>query len=87
MVRYLCLIALTLLLIQLGFSKPEGQILFEENCLKCHGENSRKPLSYLKREYKGKPDEIKELAKRCPWARNLSDKEIDIISKWLAGVK
>jgi len=85
MVRYLFIITLSFL--SLAVSKPEGQILFEKNCLKCHGENSRKPLSYLKKEYRGKPDEIKYLAQRCPWARGLSEKEIDTIARWLAGVK
>jgi len=26
-----------------------------------------------------------ELAKRCPWGRGLSNMEIEIVSKWLAG--
>ncbi len=85
MAKYLMLF----LLVSIGvsFAKPEGQKLFEANCLKCHGENSRKPLSYLKKQYKGKPEEVKELSKQCPWGRHLSEKEIDLISRWLAGVK
>ncbi len=85
MAKYL--IILSCLFISFSYGKSEGQKLFEQNCLRCHGENSRKPLSYLKRTYKGKPEEIKELAKQCPWGRHLSEEEIDLISKWLAGIK
>ncbi len=45
----------------------------------------KKPLSYLKEKYRGKPEAVMELAKRCPWGRGLSNMEIEIVSKWLAG--
>jgi len=76
-----------LLLFSFALAKPEGQIIFENNCLRCHQEGSKKPLSYLKKEYKGRADAVMVLAKQCPWGQGLSDMEIEIVSKWLAGEK
>lgn len=80
-------VAYILFLLGIVFAKPEGQIIFENSCLRCHQEGSKKPLSYLKKEYKGRADAVMVLAKQCPWGRNLSDMEIEIVSKWLAGEK
>ena len=66
-------------------AKPEGQVIFENSCLNCHQPDSKKPLSYLQKKYKGKAEEIKELAKRCPWGKGLSEFEIELVSKWLSG--
>lgn len=63
----------------------EGEIIFKNSCMRCHTEKDKKPLSYLKEKYKGKPGEIKELAKRCPWGQGLSDMEIELVSKWISG--
>ncbi|MEZ0360352.1 MAG: cytochrome c [Hydrogenobacter sp.] len=73
------------LFLSYAFAVPEGQMIFENNCLRCHQEGSKKPLSYLKKEYKGRSDAVMILAKQCPWGRNLSDMEIEIVSKWIAG--
>ncbi|MFN3813859.1 MAG: c-type cytochrome [Aquificaceae bacterium] len=73
------------LLTSLALAVPEGKVIFDNNCLRCHQEGSKKPLSYLMREYKGRADAIMVLAKQCPWGRNLSDMEIEIVSRWIAG--
>ncbi|WP_448588416.1 c-type cytochrome [Thermocrinis sp.] len=72
-------------LLSIGFAKPEGQVVFENSCLRCHQPDSKKPLSYLQKKYKGKAQEVVELAKRCPWGRGLSDLEIELVSRWIAG--
>ncbi|WP_340690468.1 cytochrome c [Hydrogenobacter thermophilus] len=75
----------TAFLVGFAFAVSEGQMIFENNCLRCHQEGSKKPLSYLKKEYKGRADAIMVLAKQCPWGRNLSDMEIEMVSRWIAG--
>ncbi|MFN3871117.1 MAG: c-type cytochrome [Aquificaceae bacterium] len=75
---------LVFLLTGCAFSS-EGEMIFKNSCMRCHTEKDKKPLSYLKEKYKNKPEEIKELAKRCPWGQGLSDMEIELVSKWLAG--
>ncbi|MFN3599259.1 MAG: c-type cytochrome [Aquificaceae bacterium] len=70
----------------MGFAfSSEGEMIFKNSCIRCHTEKDKKPISYLKERYKGKPEEIKELAKRCPWGKGLSDMEIELVSNWLAG--
>jgi len=69
------------LLVSLGFAS-EGKLIF-----KCHTDKDKRPLGYLKEKYKGKPEAVMELAKRCPWGQGLSDMEIELVSKWLAGIK
>ncbi|MCS6957074.1 MAG: cytochrome c [Aquificaceae bacterium] len=72
----------------LGFAfASEGELIFKNSCMGCHTDKDKKPLSYLKEKYKGKPDAVMQLAKRCPWGQGLSDMEIELVSKWLAGVK
>lgn len=78
---------LILLMASIVFAKSEGQALFESQCLRCHTEKSQKPVSLLKQKYKGKPQEVAELAKRCPWGKGLSDMEVELVSKWLAGLE
>ena len=73
------------LIFSFGFAKPEGQVIFENSCLRCHQPNSNKPLSYLQKKYKGKAEEVMELAKRCPWGKGLSELEIELVSRWIAG--
>ena len=65
----------------------EGELIFKNSCMRCHTDRDRKPLSYLKEKYKGKPEAVMELAKRCPWGKGLSDMEIEIVSKWLSNSK
>ncbi|MEN3028810.1 MAG: cytochrome c [Aquificaceae bacterium] len=65
----------------------EGELIFKNSCMRCHTEKDKKPLNYLKEKYRGKPEAVRELAKNCPWGRGLSDMEIELVSKWLAGVK
>ncbi|MEN3034170.1 MAG: cytochrome c [Aquificaceae bacterium] len=65
----------------------EGETIFRNSCLGCHQENSRKPLSFLKQKYKNRSLEVIQLAKNCPWGKNLSDLEIELVSKWLADEK
>ncbi|MEW6655273.1 MAG: cytochrome c [Aquificota bacterium] len=77
------LILLTVL-INLSFAS-DGEMIFKNFCMRCHTEKDKKPLSYLKEKYRGKPEAVMELAKRCPWGRGLSNMEIEIVSKWLAG--
>lgn len=62
----------------------EGELIFKNSCLRCHTDKDRKPLSYLKEKYRGKPEEVMKLAKICPWGRGLSEMEIEIVSKWLS---
>ncbi|MCS7261801.1 MAG: cytochrome c [Aquificaceae bacterium] len=79
---------LATLLLLTGFAlSSEGEIIFKNSCMGCHTEKDRKPLKYLKEKYKGKPQAVAELAKRCPWGQGLSELEIELVSKWLAGVK
>ncbi len=68
-----------------AFALPEGEVLFKNHCMRCHTQESPKPLSFLKKKYADKPHEVMELAKRCPWGKGLSDMEIEIIARWLAG--
>ncbi len=74
-----------LLLVSLGFAS-EGELIFKNSCIRCHTDKDKKPLSYLKEKYRGKPEAVMELAKRCPWGQGLSEMEIELVSKWLAGV-
>ncbi|ADC89470.1 hypothetical protein Thal_0837 [Thermocrinis albus DSM 14484] len=76
---------LVVLSFMLAYSKEDGRVIFENACLRCHTENSSKPLRYLMEKYKGKAEEVKALARRCPWGKGLSDMEIDLVSRWLAG--
>ncbi len=62
---------------------PEGRLLFENHCIRCHAEGSKKPLSLLRKKYRGNPSGVVDLAKRCPWGRGLSDMEIKVIADWL----
>ncbi len=75
-----------LLFINLCFAS-EGELIFKNSCMRCHTEKDRKPLSYLKEKYKGKPEAVMELTKRCPWGQGLSEMEAELVSKWLAGIK
>ena len=75
-----------LLFINLCFAS-EGELIFKNSCMRCHTDKDKKPLSYLKEKYKGKPEVVMELAKRCPWGQGLSDMEVELVSKWLAGIK
>lgn len=70
--------------ISLSLATPEGKILFENNCLRCHREGSLKPVSFLKKKFKGNPEGIVEMAKRCPWGKGLSNMEIKLIAEWLS---
>ncbi len=80
------MLKLLLLSLIIGFAfAQEGEIIFKNSCMRCHTERDKKPLSYLKEKYKGKPEEIMELAKRCPWGQGLSDMEIELVSKWISG--
>ena len=63
----------------------DGEVIFKNFSMRCRTEKDKKPLSYLKEKYRGKPEAVMELAKRCPWGRGLSNMEIEIVSKWLAG--
>ncbi len=73
---------LFLVFLLMGFAfSLEGEMIFKNSCIRCHTEKDKKPLSYLKVKYKDKPEEIKELAKRCPWGKGLSDMEIELVSK------
>lgn len=63
---------------------PEGKLLFENHCLKCHAQGSSKPLGYLKSKYKNNAEGVLRLAKRCPWGRGLSEMEIRLIAEWLS---
>jgi len=63
---------------------PEGKLLFENHCLKCHAQGSNKPLGYLREKYRNNPAGVVELAKRCPWGRGLSEMEIKLIAEWLS---
>ncbi len=65
----------------------EGELIFKNSCMRCHTDKNKKPLSYLREKYKGRPEAVMELAKRCPWGRGLSGMEIELVSRWLAGVK
>ncbi len=71
----------------MSLAVPEGKLLFDNHCLRCHAPGSGKPLSYLKEKYKNDPDGVLELAKRCPWGRGLSEMEIKLIAEWLSGGK
>ncbi|MEJ5339682.1 MAG: c-type cytochrome [Aquificaceae bacterium] len=75
-----------LFLINLSFA-VEGELIFKNSCMRCHTDKDKKPLGYLKEKYKGKPEAVAELARRCPWGQGLSEMEIELVSKWLAGVK
>ncbi|RMH05498.1 MAG: cytochrome c [Aquificota bacterium] len=75
------------MLLSLACAKEAGQVIFENSCKRCHGEGSPKPLSYLQQKYKGNPQAIIHMAKACPWGRRLSEMEIELVSKWIAGVK
>lgn len=76
-----------LILISLSFAESEGHYLFKNHCLRCHAENSPKPIPYLKSKYKGNKDAVIQMAKRCPWGKGLSDMEIEVIAEWLSGGK
>ncbi len=79
-------VVLILALVQIALSS-EGKVLFETHCMKCHAQNSPKPLTYLKEKYRNNPQAVINLAKRCPWGRDLSEMEIKIIAEWLSGKK
>ncbi len=68
-------------------SASEGELIFKNSCQRCHLEGSKKPLSYLKQKYKGKPEAVMELARNCPWGKGLSQMEIELVSRWLAGLQ
>ncbi len=71
----------------MSFAVPEGKVLFENHCLRCHAQDSPKSVKYLKSKYKGNPSGVVELAKRCPWGQGLSEMEIKLIAEWLSGGK
>ncbi len=71
----------------ISLAVPEGRLLFENHCLRCHTEGSKKPVSYLKRKYRNNTRGVLELARRCPWSRGLSEMEIGVIAEWLSGGK
>ncbi len=75
-----------LLLTNLAFAS-EGELIFKNSCMGCHTDKDKKPLSYLREKYKGKPEAVMELVKRCPWGQGLSEMEAELVSKWLAGIK
>lgn len=76
---------LTAVLAFIGFClSSDGETIFRNSCIGCHQENSKKPLSYLKQKYRGRSLEVVQLAKNCPWGKNLSELEIELVSKWLA---
>lgn len=79
-------VAMFLLLINLGFAE-EGELIFKNSCMRCHTDKDKKPVSYLKEKYKGKPEAVMDLIKRCPWGQGLSEMEAELVSKWLADVK
>ncbi len=76
-----------LLLLLPALSLAEGRDLYEHHCIRCHREDSAKPTEFLKAKFRGKPEAIVELSERCPWGRNLSRMEIEIIAEWLSGVE
>ncbi|RMH80852.1 MAG: cytochrome c [Acidobacteria bacterium] len=73
-----------LLMSTFTFAKPPGEVIFQNSCERCHAEGSKKPLSYLRQKYRSNPQGIMELAKVCPWGKNLSDMEIELVSRWIA---
>jgi cytochrome c551/c552 len=77
-------LTVSMFLINLVFAS-DGEMIFKNYCMRCHTEKDKKPLSYLKEKYKGKPEAVMDLAKKCPWGIGLSNMEIEIVSKWLAG--
>lgn len=79
------LLLILTLLFSTAVAKPEGQIIWESQCQRCHQPGSSKPLSYLKQKYKGNPQGIEEMAKVCPWGKGLSEMEIELVSKWISG--
>lgn len=79
---------LTLLfLIDLALALPEGEVLFKSHCIRCHAQGSEKPLGYLRDKFRGNPEGVVQLAKRCPWGQGLSDMEIKLIAEWLSESK
>ena len=84
MVRVL---VVTLVLSYISFAVPEGKLLFDNHCLRCHTPESKKPVSYLKKKYKNNTEGVLELARRCPWGRAISDMEIRLIAEWLSSGK
>lgn len=74
---FVMIFVLSLLISTLLFAKEPGQVVFENSCQRCHTEGSKKPLSYLREKYKGKPEAITQMAKVCPWGKGLSDMEIN----------
>jgi len=61
-----------------------GKDLYEHHCLRCHTENSQTPTSLIRDRFRGNPEGIVELSKRCPWGRSLSEMEIELIAEWLS---
>jgi len=45
---------LSTLLINLALAS-DGEVIFKNFCMRCHTEKDKKPLSYLKEKYRGKP--------------------------------
>ncbi len=68
-----------------SLASSEGEDLFRANCLKCHRDNSPAPVFLMKEKFRGKPELIVELAKKCPWGKNLSELEVELIAEWLSG--
>ncbi len=75
-----------ILLISLSFSLS-GRELFFKNCIRCHYEGSRLPLSYLKKEYRGEYETVLELINRCPFGRGLTKEQKEAIAKFLSGLR
>ncbi|WP_457601221.1 c-type cytochrome [Hydrogenivirga sp.] len=71
----------------ISFALPEGKVLFENHCLRCHAPGSPKPVEFLRSKYRSNAEGVLKLAKRCPWGRGLSDMEIRAIAEWLSGKK
>ncbi len=76
---------LLLFILGLSFGKPEGQVIWETQCQRCHVGEGKKDLNYLRQKYRNNPQGIRDLAKVCPWGKSLSDMEIELVSKWIAG--
>ncbi|RLJ70968.1 cytochrome c553 [Hydrogenivirga caldilitoris] len=76
-----------LFLINAAFAVHEGEILFKNHCIKCHAQDSKKPLKYLRQKFQNNPEGVIQLAKRCPWGQGLSDMEVKLIAEWLSGSK